>query len=70
MKIQTTLLCGLLVSTPIFAGPIKNKSSINQQVGYSFGYLMGRSNAESIQDLDLDAFVQGYVNHLKAKLRH
>ena len=59
MKIQTTLLCGLLLSTPIFAAPINNKSSINQQVGYSFGYLMGRSNAESIQDLDLDAFVQG-----------
>ena len=45
MKIQTTLLCGLLLSTPIFAAPINNKSSINQQVGYSFGYLMGRSNA-------------------------
>ena len=59
MKIQTTLLCGLLLSTPVFAAPINNKSSINQQVGYSFGYLMGRSNAESIQDLDLDAFVQG-----------
>jgi len=55
MKIQTTLLCGLLLSTPVFAAPINNKSSINQQVGYSFGYLMGRSNAESIQDLDLDA---------------
>ena len=53
MKIQTTLLCGLLLSTPVFAAPINNKSSINQQVGYSFGYLMGRSNAESIQDLDL-----------------
>ena len=59
MKIQTTLLCGLLLSTPVFAAQINNKSSINQQVGYSFGYLMGRSNAESIQDLDLDAFVQG-----------
>ena len=59
MKIQTTLLCGLLLSTPVFAAPINNKSSINQQVGYSFCYLMGRSNAESIQDLDLDAFVQG-----------
>ena len=38
MKIQTTLLCGLLLSTPVFAAPINNKSSINQQVGYSFGY--------------------------------
>ncbi len=34
MKIQTTLLCGLLLSTPVFAAPINNKSSINQQVGY------------------------------------
>ena len=67
MKIQTTLLCGLLLSTPVFAAPINNKSSINQQVGYSFGYLMGRSNAESIQDLDLDAFVQGLREAFKGQ---
>ncbi len=63
-------LSGLLLYTPVFAAPINNKSSINQQVGYSFGYLMGRSNAESIQDLDLDAFVQGLREDLKFKLLH
>ena len=26
MKIQTTLLCGLLLSTPVFAAPINNKA--------------------------------------------
>ena len=57
MKIQTTLLCGLLLSTSAFAAPINNKSSINQQFGYSSVYLMRRSNAESNQDLVLDAFV-------------
>ncbi len=56
---STTLLCGLLLYTPVFAAPINNKSSINQQVGYSFGYLMGRSNAELISRFRSHAFVQG-----------
>ena len=30
------------------------------QVGYSFGYLMGETNKDSIDDLNLDGFFQGF----------
>lgn len=59
MKMKIGLLCLALCSGTAFAKDINNKSSVKEQVGYSFGYFMGRSNAESIKDLDIDAFVQG-----------
>lgn len=59
MKTSITLLCLSLCSSISFAKPISNSSSLKEQVGYSFGYLMGRSNAESVKDLDLDAFILG-----------
>lgn len=59
MKTPITLLCFCLFTTASFAKPLTNTSSLNEQVGYSFGYLMGRSNAESVKDLDLDAFMLG-----------
>jgi len=48
-----------MFTTTGFAKTVTNSSSLNEQVGYSFGYLMGRSNAESVKDLDLDAFILG-----------
>ena len=59
MKLQISMLCLALCSSTVFAKDVSNKSSAAEQVGYSFGYLMGRSNAESIKDLDIDAFVAG-----------
>lgn len=59
MKLQMGILCLALCSSTVFAKDVSNKSSAAEQVGYSFGYLMGRSNAESIKDLDIDAFVAG-----------
>lgn len=59
MKLQMGILCLALCSSTVFAKNVSNKSSAAEQVGYSFGYLMGRSNAESIKDLDIDAFVAG-----------
>lgn len=35
-------------------------STDNQKVGYSFGYLMGKSNAEAIADLDIEKFFAGF----------
>lgn len=35
-------------------------STENQKVGYSFGYLMGKSNAEAVSDLDIDKFFAGF----------
>lgn len=59
MKTPMTLLCLCMFTTTGFAKTVTNNSSLNEQVGYSFGYLMGRSNAESVKDLDLDAFILG-----------
>lgn len=59
MKIQISLMVLLLSSGSLFAKEINNTSSEAEKVGYSFGYLMGRSNADTLKDLDLDAFSQG-----------
>lgn len=59
MKKIISLLSLMLCTSAVVAQPVTSKSSAAQQVGYSFGYLMGRNNADSIKDLDLDAFVQG-----------
>lgn len=59
MKIQISLLVLLLSSGSLCAKDITTKSSEAEQVGYSFGYLMGKSNADSLQGIDLDAFSAG-----------
>ena len=59
MKIKISLLCCALLSSTAFAKDINTQSSTAEQVGYSFGYLMGRSNADAMKDMDLDAFVLG-----------
>ena len=59
MKIQILLASTLLFSATTFAKPITTSSSNSEQAGYSFGYLMGRTNAESMKDLNLEAFIQG-----------
>lgn len=59
MKIQILLASTLLFSATTFAKPITTSSSSSEQAGYSFGYLMGRTNAESMKDLNLEAFIQG-----------
>ena len=59
MKIQISLMVLLLSSGSLFAKEINNTSSEAEKIGYSFGYLMGRSNADTLKDLDLTAFSQG-----------
>ena len=59
MKIQISLIVLLLSSGSLFAKEVTNKSPEAEQVGYSFGYLMGKSNADSLQGIDLDAFSVG-----------
>ncbi|MGQ0473421.1 FKBP-type peptidyl-prolyl cis-trans isomerase [Acinetobacter sp. FDAARGOS_724] len=59
MNIQISLMVLLLSSGSLFAKEINNTSSEAEKIGYSFGYLMGRSNADTLKDLDLDAFSQG-----------
>lgn len=53
-----SLIC---LSTNAFAEqPVTEASTDRQKVGYSFGYLMGKSNANALEDLDLDSFMQGF----------
>ena len=59
MKIQMTLLCLALCSTGLSAKTVNNKSNYEDTVGYSFGYIMGRGNADALKDMDLDAFLDG-----------
>ena len=59
MKKTITLLGLVLCSAATLAQPVTTKSSTEQQVGYSFGYLMGRSNVDTLKGMDLDAFVAG-----------
>ena len=59
MKIQISLMVLLLSSGSLFAKDVNNKSSEAEKIGYSFGYLMGRSNADTLKDIDLEAFSQG-----------
>ena len=56
MVLVTSLLSFSVIST---AAPITTKSTQQDQLGYSYGYVMGRSNAETLKDINLDAFIQG-----------
>lgn len=49
----------LLCSSTSFAATVNNKSSDKDQLSYSYGYVMGRTNAETLKDINLDAFIQG-----------
>lgn len=42
------------------ASSINEKSSELQKVGYSFGYIMGKSNTDAVKDLDVNTFIQGF----------
>lgn len=59
MKIQFSLAALLLCSGSLYAKEITTKSTQAEQVGYSFGYLIGRSNIDALQGIDLDAFSLG-----------
>ena len=60
MKTAISIVCLCALSSVGSAQTVSTNSSVQEQVGYSFGYLMGRSNAESVKNLDLDN------NYLKA----
>ena len=59
MKIRISLAALLLCSGSVYAKDITTKSTEAEQVGYSFGYLMGRNNADSLKGINLDAFSAG-----------
>jgi len=57
-KILLTFSLGL-ISTVSFSAPINSKSAQQDQLGYSYGYVMGRTNADTLTQINLDAFIQG-----------
>lgn len=42
------------------AAAVTDSSPDTQKVGYSFGYIIGKSNSDALKNLDLDAFVKGF----------
>lgn len=70
MRKYTTLALSLTVcmTSAVFAETtITDKSADRQQVGYSFGFLMGKSNANAVDDLDLDSFMTGFKQGFEGK---
>lgn len=63
MKKILSFMCAVsCFSTPVWAvttSTVNANSSLSTQAGYSFGYLLGKSNAEALQGLDLNAFIEG-----------
>lgn len=59
MKLPITILCLALCSTGLYAKNITNKSSFDDQVSYSFGYIMGKNYSENVKNINLDAFIEG-----------
>ena len=49
----------IFLTTPSFATNVTNKSSAQDQLGYSYGYVMGRTNSETLKDINIDAFIAG-----------
>ena len=46
---------------------VTESSSEPQKIGYSFGYLMGKSNSEAVKDLDVNTFLQGFKDGYDGK---
>ncbi|SDC18494.1 FKBP-type peptidyl-prolyl cis-trans isomerase [Acinetobacter boissieri] len=66
------VLCAIAsVSSALWANTnnssITSHSSQNDQAGYSLGYLLGKNNAEALQGINLDAFIQGLSTAAKGK---
>lgn len=50
-----------------FAANVTNKSTQAEQAGYSYGYVMGRNNADTLKNLNLDAFLEGLKDGVQGK---
>lgn len=66
MKRLGLILIASTIGT-VQAAPISTKSPQKDQLGYSYGYLMGRGNAETLKDLNIETFVQGLQEAMQGK---
>lgn len=58
MKKLTLIAIASIIGTAQ-AAPISLKSPQKDQLGYSYGYLMGKGSAETLKDLNIETFIQG-----------
>ncbi|ENW06154.1 FKBP-type peptidyl-prolyl cis-trans isomerase [Acinetobacter beijerinckii] len=58
MKKLTLIAIASIIGTA-HAAPISLKSPQKDQLGYSYGYLMGKGSAETLKDLNIETFIQG-----------
>lgn len=63
------LLCVSAAVSPAYAATaaLTAQSPVPEQLGYSYGYAMGRSNAETLSRLQLPRFVQGLFDGVAGK---
>lgn len=59
MKKILVFTCVSALSFSSMAATINSKSSQQDQLGYSYGYLIGRNNADALKDINLETFMQG-----------
>lgn len=57
----------LLLSGTSFAAEINANSQPNEKASYSYGYLIGKSNAANLQDIDTNAFAKGLQQALSGE---
>ncbi|RLZ07482.1 FKBP-type peptidyl-prolyl cis-trans isomerase [Acinetobacter sp. 2JN-4] len=67
MKKLSLILMTSVMGTA-YAASITLKSPQQEQLGYSYGYLMGKGNANTLKDLDINAFVQGLKEATQGKV--
>ncbi|MBF7685782.1 FKBP-type peptidyl-prolyl cis-trans isomerase [Acinetobacter sp. B10A] len=66
------VLCTMVsISSSLMAVPNNNtvisSSPQGDQAGYSLGYLLGKNNADALQGINLDAFIQGLSSAAKGR---
>lgn len=65
MIMNKTLIAALTVtglSSSLWAASptaVNAQSSLSEQAGYSFGYLLGKNNSEALQGINLESLIQG-----------
>ena len=62
MKKLSLILVTTMIGTA-HAAPITLKSPEKDQFGYSYGYLIGKSYAETLKDLNIESIAQGLQVH-------
>ena len=66
MKKLTLIAIASIIGTA-HAAPINLKSPQKDQLGYSYGYFIGKGTAETLKDLNIESFIQGLQEAARGK---